>query len=378
MRNTIGVVLAAGLGMRLRPSTEKCPKPLIPVGGIEPLFFALYKLSELGVKKVVVNAHYLSEKIHHAIVHWSQLLPDLDVRVVDEKPEILGTGGAIINIVRKNLDWFDVPGASLLLQNGDTLAQFELKDLLKNENENTLAVSFNEDHLKKYNPLWLDAQGFYSGIGKVPKDSTMKAAHFLGVHYLSPKSVKKIVKDPEFSISNIDLFNGIYKPLSLSGEKFKSIAFFKAVKKKILLGDEFWFDMTTQEFLLEAQRYVLDSLGHKKIWSDVLKKRFPQIAEYSPGVWVESQNIHEPHFKDNYLFKSPAVFVEVVAGSRRIPIQRLVVGPHASVIHETGSFHVTVPDKQDPIEVKNAVVFSDSVEKTDLVSEKICDRICVL
>lgn len=373
MSQIVGVVLSAGLGMRLRPSTEKCPKPLIPVGGVEPLFFALCKLDEMGITKAVVNTHYLSEKVETAIQNWKTLLPKMRIRTQDEKPEILGTGGAIINIVKNNPDWFSSGDVGLLLQNGDTLAQFDISKLSQNTKVDSFAVSYLADHLKKYNPLWVDEGGVYAGIGKTPREPSFKPAHFLGVHYLSPASVKFIATDPQFQVQSIDLFNGIYKPLEKLGRTFHSIEYFKKPEIK----NEFWFDMTTQEFLLEAQRYVLDSLLNSKTWVQILKKRFPQIQEHSPGVWIESHRTEKTSFDNHYIFKSPVVFVETQAGHRDFSFSKLTLGPHASVIHEKGFFK-SGDLKRPTLEIVNSVVFSDSVEKSDLTEHKICDQICVL
>jgi NDP-sugar pyrophosphorylase family protein len=372
MAHIVGVILAAGLGMRLRPSTEKCPKPLIPVGGVEPLFFALYKLSELKVDKVLINTHYLSDKIEQAVSNWKKLFPKIEIRTIDENPEILGTGGALINITQKHSDWFSKDTA-ILLQNGDTLAQFDLGRLLQKPEVSCFAVSYLDEHLKKYNPLWVDENKKYAGIGKTPRSPNHKPAHFLGVHYLSPKAVQCLKNEQEFKVRSIDLFNGIYKPLNEKGMDFDSVEYFA----KSPVSNEFWFDMTTQEFLLEAQRYVLDSLLSSEIWVRVLKKRFPQIQEYSPGVWVESDQKGLLSFRDNITFKSPVVFVETNKGPRELKYSKMTVGPHASLIHEKGSF-VMGQGTHPALEVVNSVVFSDSSEKNNIESEKVCNQICVL
>ena len=88
VQNVTGVVLAAGFGTRLRPSTEICPKPLIPVAGVEPLFFALKKLKSLGVKNVIVNAHYLPNKIQDALRDWAPLFTGMNLRLSIENPII--------------------------------------------------------------------------------------------------------------------------------------------------------------------------------------------------------------------------------------------------------------------------------------------------
>ena len=365
-KKIVGVVLAAGLGTRLRPSTEKCPKPLIPVGGIEPLFFAIHQAYQVGVRRMVVNAHYLSEHVEQALVRWAPIFAGLELRISIEKPEILGTGGGILKIVRDNADWFRDSG--LLLQNGDTLAQIDIARLVERPERNTLAISLLDEHLKKYNPLWIDGQGTWAGIGKVSPVAGAVAAHFLGVHHLSPKAIQSLTGDG-FEVRSIDLFNGIYRPLVNLGQNFESVDFFQNHG----VGDsEFWFDMTTQEYLLEAQRHVLETLPRNGVWGQILKQRYPSIREHSPGVWTRT------HRKPGTLaFKAPAIFVDSLDDSQNLVFDgKLTVGPNASFIHETQKFSVDGSRGADR-EIQNSVVFAGPSTR-GILPVLVHDQICVI
>ena len=57
------MVLAAGLGLRLRPLTERTPKPLIPVAGKPLIDYVLDRLANAGVERVVVNVHWQADKL---------------------------------------------------------------------------------------------------------------------------------------------------------------------------------------------------------------------------------------------------------------------------------------------------------------------------
>jgi N-acetyl-alpha-D-muramate 1-phosphate uridylyltransferase len=85
------MVLAAGFGTRMRPLTEKTPKPLIKVAGRCIIDYGFDRLREAGVEKAVVNAHYLPEQI----VDWCEKQTDPLVVVSDETDVILDTGGGI-------------------------------------------------------------------------------------------------------------------------------------------------------------------------------------------------------------------------------------------------------------------------------------------
>jgi len=90
------MVLAAGLGTRLRPLTDTCPKPLIEVGGQTMLARGLDLLAASGVKRAVINAHYLAAQIQAAVAamqpHYA-----MELIVSDESSRLLDSAGGIIN-----------------------------------------------------------------------------------------------------------------------------------------------------------------------------------------------------------------------------------------------------------------------------------------
>jgi len=86
------MVLAAGLGLRMRPLTETMPKPLVPVAGRPLLDHVLDRLGEAGVTKAVVNVHYLPDQI---IAHTATRAHPR-VIISDERDQVLGTGGGVV------------------------------------------------------------------------------------------------------------------------------------------------------------------------------------------------------------------------------------------------------------------------------------------
>ncbi len=86
------MVLAAGLGQRMRPLTLTRPKPLIEVGGRRLIDYAMDHLRRAGVRRAVVNVHYLAEQVES----WASAQNDLDLLISDERDELLDTGGGIL------------------------------------------------------------------------------------------------------------------------------------------------------------------------------------------------------------------------------------------------------------------------------------------
>ena len=92
VKPTKAMVLAAGLGLRMRPLTDTMPKPLVPVAGQPLLDHVLDKLAAAGVSEAVVNVHYLPDQIIDHVT--SRTAPK--VTISDERDQVLGTGGGVV------------------------------------------------------------------------------------------------------------------------------------------------------------------------------------------------------------------------------------------------------------------------------------------
>jgi N-acetyl-alpha-D-muramate 1-phosphate uridylyltransferase len=87
------MVLAAGLGTRMKPLSDLTPKPLIKVAGKPIIAYGFDKLREANVKKAVVNVHYLPQQV----IDWCQTFSSPETIISDETHVILDTGGGIAN-----------------------------------------------------------------------------------------------------------------------------------------------------------------------------------------------------------------------------------------------------------------------------------------
>lgn len=115
------LLLAAGLGTRLRPLTLHTPKCLVPIGG-EPLLGRwLRQLEAAGCETVLVNTHYLPEQVNNFLKSWKGV--GMSVQIVHE-PELLGTAGTLL----ANRSFFD--GATGLLIHADNAMASDLSGLL--------------------------------------------------------------------------------------------------------------------------------------------------------------------------------------------------------------------------------------------------------
>lgn len=117
------MIMAAGLGKRMRPLTATRPKPLIEVGGKALLDHVLEKLQQAGVRKVVVNVHYLADALE---AHLASRNHGLEVAISDERKLLMETGGGLVQaaplidadpFLALNSDnlWIDGPADTLKL-----------------------------------------------------------------------------------------------------------------------------------------------------------------------------------------------------------------------------------------------------------------------
>lgn len=115
------MILAAGLGTRLRPLTEKIPKPLLPLAGKPLIVWNLLLLRRHGIKHVMINLHYLGHLIEQELGDGSQW--DMCIQYSSE-PVILGTGGGI----KKVESFFETEPFVVL--NGDTIVDLNVTDVV--------------------------------------------------------------------------------------------------------------------------------------------------------------------------------------------------------------------------------------------------------
>lgn len=88
---TQAVVLAAGLGTRLRPITDTMPKPLVPVAGKPMIDYGLDALADAGVTRAVVNVHHFADRMETHLAAY----PHLDIIISDERAALMNSGGGL-------------------------------------------------------------------------------------------------------------------------------------------------------------------------------------------------------------------------------------------------------------------------------------------
>lgn len=203
-----GMILAAGLGTRLRPHTEQRPKALIDVGGRPMIEYPLRLLAAAGVEDVVINLHHLGEQIRDTLGEGGRY--GVRIHYSPEDP-ILGTGGGVAQ-ARALLG--DEPFA---LANCDALLDVDLAEVWKLHGERralaTLVVRA-DPQAARYGLLELDETGLVRRfLGRPPGvAATLAQRMFCGLHVIAPEIFAYMPSAGSFSITR-----DVYRPLVENG-----------------------------------------------------------------------------------------------------------------------------------------------------------------
>jgi mannose-1-phosphate guanylyltransferase len=239
------MILAAGLGTRLRPLTDDRPKALVEVAGYTLLEIALRRLRQFGIREVIVNVHHFAEMV----VDYLKKNHNFGIRIeISPEEVLLDTGGGL-----KKAAWFFLEDANnfdqpFILHNVDVLSTIDLERMVQSHRENqalaTLAVQQRET--SRY--LLFDAQnqlcGRRAGRDREPEmvrssvrsSGQTHALAFSGVHVISSRLLTSMTEDGVFSI--IDSY------LRLAAEGGKIVAF---------RADEYyWRDLGRPENVTQA------------------------------------------------------------------------------------------------------------------------------
>lgn len=267
-RRIRALVLAAGLGTRLRPLTLHTPKPLLPVRGVPILGHTLAELAAIGCEAAAVNLHYLGDQIRQRYGDSHAGMP----LTWSEEPELLGTLGAL-----HPLKPFFAPADLVLLINGDSLCRWPLRKLIRRHLAGgaraTLLLTARGDPALFGGGVGIDGAGRVLSFrpGDPEPGEVMRRHVFAGAHVLSPRLLSRI------GPGKADIVRDLYVPMLEEGERIYS-----------LVSKRRWHDLGTPQRFLEG---VLD--WARAGWPERLWRRawISQAAVLEPGVKVRRSAI---------------------------------------------------------------------------------------
>ena len=198
------MVLAAGLGTRLRPYTDNKPKALVEVGGVPMLELVLKKLIRYGFTEVIINVHHFADQIIDFLEANKNF--GASVSISDETEQLLETGGGLVKA-----KWFFDDGKPFLIHNIDILSNIDLSVLynyhLANNALATLAVKKRDtsrSFLVNRNDELCGWTNHSTGEVIVSRDSmeNSEPIAFSAIHVMNPEIFGYITETGKFSITN--------------------------------------------------------------------------------------------------------------------------------------------------------------------------------
>lgn len=193
------MILAAGLGVRLRPLTENIPKALVKINQKTLLEITIRKLIENDFRKIIINVHHFSEQIKKFLEENTFAA---DIIISDESDSLLDTGGGIKNAKK----YFD--NTPVLIHNVDIISNVNLKDFyyyhITDDAVASLCVSkriSNRYLLFNNNDVlcgWQDVKKNEKIIAR--EESPLEQFAFNGIHIINPELIDLFPKDNVFSV----------------------------------------------------------------------------------------------------------------------------------------------------------------------------------
>jgi NDP-sugar pyrophosphorylase family protein len=254
---TKAMILAAGLGTRLRPLTDHRPKALVEINGRTLLEITLSKLRAAGVSEVIVNAHHFAEMI----AEYLKQNQNFGMRIeISREDVLLDTGGGL-----KKAAWFFLENSAekdepFVLHNVDVISNVDLRRMAEFHAAQKALATLMVQNRKTSRYLFFDEQGTLCGrrfadgrpdevarpapARQAPSNATRQASPnkdpqalaFSGIHIISLRLLSMITEEGTFSIITT------YLRLAAQGER---IAAFRA-------DDAYWRDLGNAESLRQA------------------------------------------------------------------------------------------------------------------------------
>jgi mannose-1-phosphate guanylyltransferase len=235
------MILAAGLGTRLRPLTDSRPKALVDIAGRTLLEITLSRLRAVGVREVIINVHHFADMI----LEYLKTTDNFGMRIEVSREEVLlDTGGGLKKAAYFFLEESNRFEKPFIVHNVDVISAIDLQSMVQFHTENqalaTLAVQDRETSRYLLFDERLQLCGRRSGRDQetevVRSSQQVQALAFSGIHVISPRLFAMMIEEGVFSIITS------YLRLAAHGEK---ILAFRA-------DEYYWRDLGRPDNVMQA------------------------------------------------------------------------------------------------------------------------------
>ena len=207
MKINTALILCAGLGKRLNPLTLKIPKPLLVLKNISVLERCINMIQELGIKKILLNTFYLENQITEFVKKKNFTI---DIEIIEDGKEILGTGGGILNMIRQTQEKdFIILNPDTMWDKNYILEINKMKDFYFSNNLNNILLLTN-----KKKSFDTNLKGDFTLSNNSIKKNEVNDFIYIGCQILN-KNLFENYKISNFSIT--DIWNLLLKKNELNG-----------------------------------------------------------------------------------------------------------------------------------------------------------------
>jgi mannose-1-phosphate guanylyltransferase len=220
------MILAAGLGTRLRPLTDETPKPLLDVAGHPLLAYGLGLLRANGIRDVVVNVHHLGERLRAAFgdgarygvkIHYS-----LETTLLDTGGGIRFAGPLLEELMPPGVE--DPADSPIVVLNSDVVSEIPIGDVVRFHHARRALATFvlrDDPAAAAYGLFGIDAQGrIRRFLGKGAPAAGLRELMFASLQVLDPRMLALMPTDRPFHT-----MRELYPELFARGESFYGYAY---------------------------------------------------------------------------------------------------------------------------------------------------------
>lgn len=234
------LILAAGLGTRLKPLTNNKPKALVEINGKTLLQLAIERLRRQGFGDIIVNVHHFAQDVIDYLKSNNNF--GADIAISDERDLLLDTGGGI-----KNASWFFDCGEPFLVHNVDIVTDIDLRKLFQTHVESKVLVTLAVRERETSRYLLFDKNNTLCGWKNIKtgeeiitrtSDGELQQFAFSGIQIMDPSIFNYMPDEKVFSV--IDLFLSLVPNYLI---------------KAFPHTQSFWMDVGKKDNLQEAGEY---------------------------------------------------------------------------------------------------------------------------
>ena len=254
------IILAGGMGTRLRPLTYTVPKPMLPIAGEPALMHTVRSLAQAGFKEVIVTTNYLAETVTEGIEKYQ---PPIPVRCIKEA-RAMGTAGCIKNVID------DLDDEFLVIQ-GDAVADIDYAQFLEFHRAHNADVSLSVMRVqdtREFGIVAVDADGRITRFQEKPRpEEAFSDLANAGFYVLKKQIFDEVPRDEEYDFSR-----QLFPSLMEQGARFYAWEM-----------NSYWIDIGRVNNYLDGNRHRLQ--GRAEIAPDVL---VPATTNLLPPFRIES------------------------------------------------------------------------------------------